>query len=128
MRLFLLTLTLVSSAALLASCASSTQIQAKPVQAPASCSSERELASFGDVMALAGSCRKQYPELSAQVDRTVAELRAQLPGCVSPFERAGKWQDMMRLTMELGGPLQKSPQCTVDLEQGAKRAIDVLRR
>ena len=128
MRLLLRTLSIVSGTALLVSCAPSTQIQARAVQAQASCSSEQELLYFGDVMALAGSCRKQFPEMSAQVDRTVAELRAELPGCVSPFERAGKWQDMMRLAMEMGGPLQKNPHCTVDLEQGARRAVVGLKR
>jgi hypothetical protein len=96
-----------------------TQAQTQsPSQAfPRECENEFEVMAVGELMLLVESCKVAFPELCADLDRTIAPVSKRFPACVAAYRKGAAYDRLMAMFELAGGPsvLKKNPHCTKDV-------------
>jgi hypothetical protein len=89
-----------------------------PSQAfPSECKNKFELSAVGELMLLVEGCKVAFPELAADLDRTIAPASERFPACVAAYRKGAAYDQLMVMLQLAGGPsvLKKNPHCTKDV-------------
>jgi hypothetical protein len=89
-----------------------------PSQAfPSECKNKFELMTVGELMLLVEGCKVAFPELSVDLDRTIAPVSERFPACVAAYRKGAAYDQLMVMLQLAGGPsvLKKKPHCTQDV-------------